>query len=155
MIKVVFAALAVCFSSLAPAAEPAEYLDIEGAWVRALPPFQPNTAAYFTLVNRGEAAIAVVGASADVADKVEIHTSREVDGLMRMEQLQGLAVAPGEEVKLSPGGTHLMLLGLKYMPAPGDEVRLCLLLGSGEEVCTAADVVRDGGSSGGQNHQHH
>ena len=59
-------------------------LEIENAWVRALPPGQPNTAAYLTLVNRGEVAVVVESASADVADKAEMHTVRSVDGHMRM-----------------------------------------------------------------------
>ena len=96
-----------------------------------------------------------VGASADAAEKAELHTTRKVDGLMRMEQLQGLAVAPGERVVLAPGGTHLMLLELAYMPAPGDDVQLCLQLAGGGEVCTTAEVR--GGSDGpdAQDHQHH
>ena len=113
---------------------------IEDAWVRALPPAQPNTAAYLTLVNAAAEAIVVVSASADVAEQVEIHTTAQCDGLMRMEQLQSLGLAPGERLELAPGGTHLMLLGLQTMPVPGDRVQLCLQLASDGEVCTLADV---------------
>ena len=140
MIRVWMAALVAGVLSPVVAADPDEALELESAWVRALPPFQPNTSAYLTLVNTGDAAIAVVGASSDVAQKVEIHRTREVDGFMRMEQLEGLALAPGDQLELAPGGTHLMLLDLAYMPAPGDEVRLCVQLASGGEVCTVADV---------------
>ncbi|MFL3655530.1 MAG: copper chaperone PCu(A)C [Halioglobus sp.] len=129
-------------------------LEIENAWVRALPPGQPNTAAYLTLVNRGEVAVVVESASADVADKAEMHTVRSVDGLMRMEQLQSLEVAPGERLELAPGGTHLMLLGLETMPVRGDEVQLCLQLASQREVCALADVGKSRDSLDAQNHQH-
>jgi copper(I)-binding protein len=149
------AALSAGFLPLAVLAEQDATLELENAWVRALPPFQPNTAAYLTLVNSGEVAVAIVGASSDLADAVELHTTREIDGLMRMEQLQGLAVAPGEQVELAPGGTHLMLLGLEYMPVPGDEVRLCLQLASGNEVCTEAEVRKSADEPAAQNHQHH
>ncbi len=147
------AALAAGLLSLAAVAAQDPKLEFEDAWVRALPPFQPNTAAYLTLVNRGEVAVAIVGASSNVAEKVELHTTRKVDGLMRMEQLQGLAVAPGERVILAPGGTHLMLLGLAYMPAPGDDVQLCLQLATGGEVCTTAEV-RTGGDTLDHSHHH-
>ena len=52
------AALAATLASLAAVAEQDTALEFESAWVRALPPFQPNTAAYLTLVNRGDVAIA-------------------------------------------------------------------------------------------------
>ena len=149
------AALVAALLSLAAVAEQDTALEIENAWVRALPPFQPNTAAYFSLVNRGDVAVAIVGASSNVAEKVELHTTRKVDGLMRMEQLQALAVAPGERVELAPGGTHLMLLGLAYRPVPGDEIRLCLQLVSGDEVCTVADVRMSGDLPGTTDHHHH
>ena len=96
MFRVWMAALAAGVLAPVAAAEPDEALELKSAWVRALPPFQPNTSAYLTLVNTGEAAVAIVGASSDVAEKVEIHRTREVDGLMRMEQLDGLALAPGD-----------------------------------------------------------
>ena len=155
MIRVWVAALAAGLLSLTAVAAQDTKLEIENAWVRALPPFQPTTAAYLTVVNRGEVAVAIVGASSNVAKKVELHTTRKVDGLMRMEQLQGLAVAPGERVVLAPGGTHLMLLGLAYMPAPGDDVQLCLQLAVGGEVCTVAEVRNSGAASDAQDHSHH
>ena len=155
MIRVWLAAVVTALLSLAAMAEQDTALFIEKAWVRAMPPFQPNTAAYLTLVNRGDAAVAIVGASADAAEKAELHTTRKVDGLMRMEQLQALAVAPGERVELAPGGTHLMLLGLAYRPVPGDEIRLCLQLISGDEVCTVAEVRMSGDLPGTTDHQHH
>ncbi|MEZ5569738.1 MAG: copper chaperone PCu(A)C [Halioglobus sp.] len=108
------------------------------AWVRVLPPNQAQTAAYLTVANPTEAEVVIVGASASVAESVEIHVTREVEGSMRMQRLDELRVAPGSELALSPGATHLMLLGLRRMPAPGEEVNLCLQLASGAEVCTRA-----------------
>ena len=76
-------------------AEPVEGIVFEDVWIRAMPPFQPNSAGYMTISNNRETAIAVVGASSNVSKKTEIHTTRQVDGLMRMEQLDGVALAPG------------------------------------------------------------
>ena len=130
-------------------------VEVTGAWVRALPPTQPTTAAYLSIVNTGQDAQTVRGASAAIAGRVEIHTSREVDGLMRMEQLQQLELAPGSSVRLEPGGTHLMLLELERMPAPGATVDICLELGSGKQVCTEAEVRKSAGGPGGHHHHHH
>jgi len=153
VIRVWVAAWAVGLFSSALVAQENSGLEFEDVWVRAMPPFQPNSAAYLTLTNNRVTAIAIVGASSNVSEKTELHTTREIDGLMRMEQLEGLAVAPGERVELAPGGTHLMLLGLAFRPVPGDDITLCLQLASDEEVCTPAEVRR--GDTGSSHNQHH
>ncbi len=131
-------------------------LGIEAAWVRALPPTQKTTAAYMTLTNRGGAAIEIVGVSTPIAAQVEIHTTREVEGYMRMERLEGLSLAPGESLRLVPGGTHLMLVGLERMPLPGENVEICLQPGAGTVVCTDAAVRRsESASPAHDHHQHH
>lgn len=150
MRKLVFGVV-VCLFSAGALAQAS--LVLEGAWVRTLPPTQPNTAAYLTLENTGTTPIVVRSASASIAGRVEIHTTREVDGMMRMEQLQELTLNPGQRFELAPGGTHLMLLDLQRMPAPGQNIQLCLQLASGEEACTVAPARKAGPAS--HQHQHH
>jgi copper(I)-binding protein len=149
------AALVASVFSVAAAAEQTTSLEFDNVWVRAMPPFQPNSAGYLTLTNRGDNAIAIVSASSNVAKSVELHTTRKVDGMVRMEKLQGLAVAPGERVELVPGGKHLMLLGLAFRLVPGDDVQICLQLASGDEACTDAEVRTSGDEPDAQDHQHH
>lgn len=142
---------------LAPAvlAEPASRFVLEDAWVRALPPGQPNTAAYVTVINRSAQPVKITGGSAQLAGRVEVHTTREVDGYTRMEHLPVLDIGPRTSVSLSPGGIHLMLFGLERMPAPGETVELCLSEASGEQACTTAAVKKSAGASGHDHHQHH
>lgn len=141
--------------SLPAAAQQQPAVELGDVWVRALPPTQNNTAAYLTVTNRAATELVIVGASADLAETVEIHTTREIDGYMRMEQLQELPVAAGQSVHLAPGGTHLMLLGLERMPAPGETARLCLELATGGEVCTVAEVRKTVSGQQAGHHQHH
>ena len=158
-----FLATALLAGALAPAVTAQETapgagvtaLGLDEAWVRALPPTQKTTAAYLTLTNRGGAAIEIVGASAGIAEQVEIHTTTEIEGYMRMERLQRLSLAPGETLRLAPGGTHLMLLGLERMPLPGESVELCLQPAAGPAVCTDADVRRSESDSPAHDHHHH
>jgi hypothetical protein len=150
----IIAVVASLFATVA-AAEQNAALEFENVWVRAMPPFQPNSAGYFTLTNRGEVAVAIVGASSNVSDSVELHTTRKVDGLLRMEKLEGLVVAPGERVELVSGGKHLMLLGLAFRLVPGDDVELCLQLITEEEVCTDAEVRMTADVPDSKEHQHH
>ena len=131
---------------------------IDNAWVRAMPPSQPNTAAYLTVRNEGEISLRIVAASSDPQAAVEIHTSREVDGMVSMQRLEGVTLKPGQSVEFAPGGMHLMMMGLNKMPAPGEQVKLCLQFDSGTSVCADAEVRRVAPSSDHQqhhNHEHH
>ncbi len=129
-------------------------LAIEDAWVRALPPTRSATAGYLTAINRGAEPLRIVGARAQGAGRVEIHRTLEVDGLLRMEPVAELVLAPGERVELAPGGTHLMLLELEAMPAAGDAIELCLEIDRGEESCASAEVRREAPEAHGA-HDHH
>ena len=126
-------------------------LVLSDAWVRALPPGQPNTAAYLVIANSGDVPVSIIAASSPIAERVEMHTTREVDGYQRMELVAQVDLESGQRTEFAPGGTHLMLLGLSAMPDEGDEVRLCLQLAGGDEVCTRAAVRK----SAGNEHQHH
>jgi copper(I)-binding protein len=148
-------AAAAVLLPLAAAAQQPTALELEGAWVRALPPSQENTAAYLTVRNPGEVAVTIVGGSAGIAQTVEIHTTREIDGYMRMEQLLELSVPAGQSVQLAPGGTHLMLMGLSRMPVPGESVQLCLELAAGGPVCAAAEVRKSAAGQHNNHRQHH
>lgn len=145
------ALIAGMVSSLVPSLVAAEVV-IEQAWVRAMPPTQRMTAAYLTVINRGDGPVKITGASSPLASAAELHESREVDGYTRMERLHQLPLAAGEAVHLSPGGMHLMLMGLEHMPAPGSTVQLCLSLSAGEAVCVDAPVKKDAGTT---DHRHH
>jgi len=143
----------VCGAGLAQGSESEPEFAIEGAWVRAMPPVQSNTAAYLAINNLSSAPLDVVGVSTDKSERSEIHVSRDVDGYTRMEHLDSLRIPAGATVNLSPGGTHLMLFGLKPMPVPGDQVRICLLFSSGSEGCVDAAVLKS--SADMADHQHH
>jgi hypothetical protein len=146
-------ALLLSLGSVAAYAGEAAGPVISDAWVRALPPGQPNTAAYMTITNPGVTAVRIVAARTELAARAEIHTTREVDGYQRMEQLKVVDLAAGQSVSFAPGGVHLMLFGLTHMPVPGDEVPLCLQLAEEGEVCTVASVRKT--AAGQVSHEHH
>ena len=152
VIRIVFFLCWACLSSSVMALESG--VTIEGAWVRAMPPTQRNTAAYLTISNRGDTALTIVGATTDLSGKAEIHTSAEVDGYTHMEQLHTVALPPGQTVQLTPGGMHLMLLDLEEIPAVDTAVRICLQLSSGDPVCAQARVQKGPVSAAGQLHHH-
>ena len=62
-----------------------------------------NSAAYMMLHNHGDEADAVVSASSDIADAVELHLSQmSADGVMQMIQQEKLDLPAGGELELKP-----------------------------------------------------
>jgi len=57
----------------------------------------------------------LIGASSDVADKVELHSHTSDDnGVMRMGEIEGgVAIAADDMHAFKRGGDHLMFMGLK------------------------------------------
>src|SRR5436305_11952665 len=89
-------------------------LVISQAWSRATPGGAKVAGGYLTIENKGTAPDRLIGGSADVAAKVQVHEMAVNNGVMTMRQLeQGLTVEAGKTVKLAPGGFHLMMLDLK------------------------------------------
>ncbi|MEA1051311.1 copper chaperone PCu(A)C [Lamprobacter modestohalophilus] len=120
----------------------AEGISIEDAYVRAVPPGQPNSAAFMTLTNAGEQARALIAAESDAAEVLELHTHRMEDGMMQMRQIEQIELPAGETVALAPGGLHVMLIGLTKALAPGDQVELTLGFDGGDSQTLSLPVKR-------------
>src|SRR5699024_1548641 len=95
-------------------------------WARPLPPVATVGVAYFTVTNKGDRDDVLLSAESPIADKVEIHTHVKEGELMQMRQLDDLTIAAHGEQKLAPGGLHLMLMGLKEVPAVGTKFPVTL-----------------------------
>jgi copper(I)-binding protein len=68
----------------------------------------------------------LVGGATPVAASVEIHTMHMDGAVMRMRRQDGVDVPVDGALKLEPGGTHLMLMGLKAPLAAGRTFDLAL-----------------------------
>lgn len=89
------------------------------------PPGADNAAGYMQLHNRGDVPIVLEALSSPRYGRVELHEmTHGNDGMMRMRQLEGLRIAPGETVVLQPHGRHLMLMEPEARPQAGDMVPL-------------------------------
>jgi periplasmic copper chaperone A len=81
-------------------------------WSPPTPPVASVGAVYFSVTNGGPKADLLLSVTAPIAREVEIHESREVQGSVRMREVASVECPPGTTVKISPGGLHVMLLGL-------------------------------------------
>ncbi|MGM0435225.1 MAG: copper chaperone PCu(A)C [Pseudomonadota bacterium] len=126
---------------------------IDNAWSRATAPGVDRGAGYMTLHNEGDQSRTLTGATADWAESVEIHESREVDGQMRMQALpEGLTLEPGETVELAPMSFHLMIMGLDEALTEGDTRSLTLEFDNGETRETQLDIRAPDGTAGQHSH---
>ena len=85
-----------------------------------------TSAAYFVIVNDGDAADALVGASADVAGTVELHETRVVNDVAQMAPVARVEIPAHGRVEFKPGGYHVMLMGLKHDLMQGETLKLTL-----------------------------
>src|SRR5690606_11444702 len=79
-------------------------IEIEAPWTRATPGGAKVAGGYLMITNKGSAPDRLIGGSATVAGRLEVHEMSVVDGVMRMRPLKdGLEIAPGATVELKPG----------------------------------------------------
>lgn len=117
-------------------------LTIRDAWSRATP--ARTGATYLTVFNDGSEVDRLVGVESPVADKAELHTSSMKDGVMRMRKLDGMDVNPGEPAVLSPGGNHVMLMGLHQPLKEGQSFPVTLIFEKAGKVTVDVKVGKAG-----------
>ena len=107
-------------------------LVITQAWSRATPGGAKIGSGYLTIENKGSTPDRLIGGSADIADKVQVHEMAMNNGVMTMRPLdKGLTIDPGKTVKLAPGGYHLMCMNPTAALKPGAGVTVTLAFSDG------------------------
>jgi copper(I)-binding protein len=125
------AALAAGLCLLATTAFAQDYevgeLKIMHPTIRATPPNAPVSAGYMTITNGGTEADRLLGGSADFAKKVEVHEMKMDGQVMKMRRMKGgLEIPPGGEVRLEPGGYHIMFMKLNEQIKVGETLKCTL-----------------------------
>ena len=100
-------------------------LRIEQPWAAETPPAALAGAAYLNIVNDGKAD-RLLGAKAEVARHVELHSTAMEGNMMRMRAVAALEVPGDTTTVLEPGGIHIMLIDLKQPLRAGQNVPLTL-----------------------------
>lgn len=125
-------------------------------WARASAGAAKSGAAFVTLRNGGSAPDRLTSASAAIADRTELHTHKKEGDVMRMMQVPAIDLPPGQEVKLAPGGLHVMFMGLKAPLKAGDKFPLTLTFEKAGKITVEVAVQpitsMGGGDSGGHGH---
>jgi copper(I)-binding protein len=100
-------------------------IKLNNAWARPTRGDAPG-AVYVTIDNKGAGDDRLVGAFTDHAAMAMVHQSELVNGVARMRMAGEINVPAGDQVSMVPGGTHLMLEGLRAPLKTGDSFTLVL-----------------------------
>jgi len=77
--------------------------------------------------------------------------------MMRMQQVDSVAVPAGESVRFQPSGNHVMLFGLKQPLAAGERFELTLEFEHAGEITTNVDILDEAPAAppAANQHMHH
>jgi copper(I)-binding protein len=124
---------------------------IDHPYATPTPPAASVGAVYFrTLKNTGQKGDRLLGARTPASASVEIHRSMMDGDVMRMRQVDSLALPAGAELRLRHGGElHLMLVGLVAPLKEGDRFPLWLRfeLAGEREVSVWVQKPREGAAA--------
>ena len=113
-------------------------LSIDDVWARTGQPGQVS-AAFMEIKNKG-AADKIVSANCDCAKATELHTMTMADGKMIMAQVPAMDVPANGELKLKPGGYHIMLIGLNRPLVAGEMLPIKVKFEKAGEVTLEAKI---------------
>jgi copper(I)-binding protein len=134
------AAILMAANPAANAAAAGGRLEIERAWARATAPGATVGAAYLVIANRSKHSDRLLSLSCARAT-AEVHgTIRDLDQV-KMRRIDPLHVAAGERLVMEPGGTHVMLLGLKSPLKQGETLPLTLRFERAGEIVVNVGVL--------------
>jgi copper(I)-binding protein len=120
---------------------------VHEAWARASAGTATTGAAYVTLMG-GAQADSLVSVSTPLAATAEVHETTNDHGVMKMRPVPGVPIPPGGSVVLAPGGTHIMLMGLKQKLTAGQNFPLTLTFAHAAPVTVDVQVRGIGAAAG-------
>jgi len=144
LLAAILAALAL--SAAVPAARAAEGIQISEARLMAPIPGQKVSAAYLRLTNASGRDMQLVGVESAHAERIELHSYANRDGLMRMVRLDSLPLAAGEVLTFRPGGNHLMVFAPDIAAIQSGQFAMTFQFADGATLETDLPVAQPGKS---------
>lgn len=125
-------------------------ITVAEVWARATPKGSTTAVIYMTVINNGQDADQLLGATTPMAEKVQLHSNTNDDGVMKMRELTSIEIEAGKKVVLNPRGTHAMLVGLKQVLIAGQSFPLTLKFEKAGKIDVTVSVEK----VGAMEHQH-
>lgn len=134
-LAILLLAMSLFGGSRAFAAEP----HVMDGWVR-LPAVSGRPAGGYFMVHGTATADALVGVTSPKAQRIEMHSMVQDNGVMRMRAETSFAVPAKGALTFAPGGSHLMIFGLSPDVKPGDKLPLTFSFKSGAKITVQAEA---------------
>jgi len=128
---------------------------VDNPWVRGAVPGQLATGAFLDITSARDAALVKV--ESPIAATVEVHAMEMKNNLMTMREVPKIELPAGKQVRLAPGGFHIMLMDLKQPVKNGETVPLQLTIEYPDKKRETVEVkaqVRGLGTSQEPQHKH-
>lgn len=121
-------------------------IKIEKAYAFSTAEMQKNGAVFLEIHNMSGTDDRLVSATTDVSETVELHTmSMDENDMMMMREVEAFDVADGATASLTPGGDHIMVMGLKEpLAVAKGAFDLTLTFENAGEMTVSVDVVPAG-----------
>ncbi len=149
-----FAAFALAALTSTPVLAQQPPVTAQNAWARATPPGASTAAVYMTLTSHS--ADKLMAVSTPAASKAAVHEMSMEGNVMRMRPVEGgLDLPAGKQVKLAPGGYHVMLEGLEGPLKAGQELPVHLTFQNAPPLDVEAHVRPIGASGPGDGGKDH
>ncbi|MFE3329580.1 copper chaperone PCu(A)C [Streptomyces sp. NPDC059176] len=129
------AALALGGCSSSDDADAKPKIEVTGAFM----PQPVNTemaGAFMTVTNDGGVGTKLTGVTSDLSDDVQIHEAKN----QTMRQVQSFDLPAHGALNLERGGSHIMFMGLKHQPEPGEKVTVQLRFQDSDPVTVEVPV---------------
>ena len=114
---------------------------VKDAYARSANPM--SGAAFMQIENHRDTDCVLESATSAVSAKTEMHAHRDVDGVMKMVEVESIAIPAGQTHALERGADHVMFLGLNQPFENGQTVAVTLDFGDCGTVNVEAVVDND------------
>jgi copper(I)-binding protein len=116
-------------------------IELSNAWARPTVGQAP-AAVYVTIDNKGSSPDRLTGAFTDHAAMAMVHQNEVVNGVAKMRMAGEINIPANDKIEMVPGGTHIMLQGLRAPLKTGDDFDLVLKFKESGDQTVKVSVVR-------------
>lgn len=130
-----------------------ENISISDVWISEAPPNISVLAAYAKIQNTSDELQTLILIRCPLFSKIELHLSKVIDGVAKMEKQNSLTIPAQDTIELSPGAFHLMLFDPKAPLKSGDTTTITFTFADGTSNTVEANVKKRNVSD--HEHDHH